>query len=108
MEQRARYISLLLERYRRIPGTTGRVLRVDRRTALDLYNRRVDLHVVYQAFVLALARRAFGPNPEANELIRTLGYFLPVIAEVLANPPDPPYLLHLERRLRRAALYLAD
>ncbi len=82
MEQRARYISLLLERYRRIPGTTGRVLSVD--------------------------RRAFGPNPEANELIRTLGYFLPVIAEVLANPPDPPYLLHLERRLRRAALYLAN
>jgi hypothetical protein len=108
MDDKARYVALLLERYRKIPATAGRNLRVDRRTARDLYDRRIDLPVVYQAFVLALARRAFSPNHGGHEPIRTLSYFLPVIAEILTNPPDPAYLLHLERRLRTVGLHPSD
>ena len=108
MNDQARYLNRLLDRYRTLHGTIGRILRDDRRTALALYRRRIGLDVVRQAFILAAARRAFAPNPTAREPIRTLRYFLPLIAEITDTPPDPVYLLHLERRLRDAGLYPPD
>lgn len=107
MNARAHYVAQLLDRYHRLPGTTGRVLRDDRRTALALHNRHVGLDVVEQAFVLALARRTFGPG-HPLEPIRALRYFLPVIDEIVHTPPDPDYLMHLQGRLRKAGLYPPD
>jgi hypothetical protein len=75
-DAKAQYVASLLERYQRLPGTLQRVLRDDRRTALALYDRRIAINVVDNAFVVALARRAFGANPEQLPPIRTLRYFL--------------------------------
>lgn len=108
MDDKARYLTRLLDRYARLPATTGRVLRDDRRTALALHQRRIALDVVHQAFVLALARRTLGPGAETLQPIRTLRYFLPAIQEVLDTPPDPDYLIYLQRRLRSAGLYPPD
>lgn len=101
MHAKARYLAQLLQRYRNLPGTLGRVLRDDRRTARALHDRRIGLEVVQQAFVLALARRSVN---QRREPIRTLRYFLPVIEEIILTPPDPAYLQYLERRLLEAEL----
>jgi hypothetical protein len=104
MTDQRRYLHRLLDRYRSLPGTLGRVLRDDRHTALALYRRRIDLDVIDQAFVLGIARRAFSDTSHPHEPIRTLRYFLPLIAEILDSPPDPAYLHALQRRLRGAGL----
>ena len=101
MLAKTRYVAQLLERYRKLPGTLGRVLRDDRQTALALHHRRIGLDVVEQAFVLALARRSVNPR---REPIRTLRYFLPVIEEILHSPPHTAYLQQIERQLRDAGL----
>lgn len=103
MTPKARYVAMVLERYRRLPGTLGHVLRDDRRTAAALHERHIGLDVVYQAFVVALARR-FGTETARLEPIRTLRYFLPVIEEITRDPPDPDYLHYLQSRLREAGL----
>ena len=94
------YVKQVLDRYRRIPGTLGRVRREDRRLAFQLHQRGVPPDVVTGAFALAAARRS-GRDPELPPLppIRSLHYFLPVIEEVLAHPLDPNYLQYLENKL---------
>jgi hypothetical protein len=90
------YAALLLDRYRRLPGTLGYVLTDDRKTARKLHAQGIGLDMVEHAFCLALARRnacAAKPPP-----IRTLRYFLPVIEEIAAAPLDPGYLRYLENR----------
>lgn len=105
MNEQDRYLTRLLDGYRQLPGTLGRVLRDDRRTALTLYRQRIGLEVVRHAFILGTARRAFATNPASScEPIRTLRYFLPLIAEIVTSPPDPAYLIHLQHRLRDAGL----
>lgn len=106
MTTKNRYVAALLERYRRLPGTLGRVLRDDRHTAATLHDRRIELDVVHQAFVIAVARRAFSTDPDSLDAIRTLRYFLPVVDEILQHPPDSDYLLHLQHKLRDAGLDL--
>lgn len=105
MNEQDRYLHRLLDSYRRLPGTLGRVLRVDRRTALALYRRRIDLDVIHHAFILGTARRTFATYPASSVPIRTLRYFLPLIDEVLDSPPDPEYLGYLRLRLRLADLH---
>lgn len=108
MNEKNHYVSRLLARYQRLPGTLGRVLRDDRHLAGALYDRRIGLDLIHQAFILALARRAFRADDERLEPIRTLRYFLPIIEEILAAAPDPTYLQHLASRLRDARLYPPD
>lgn len=96
----ADYVARLLWLYRRTPHTRGRVRRADRRLAAALHARSVPLETVQTALLVASARRAFRPAaapPLAP--IASLHYFLPVIEEILASPPDPGYLEHLRRRL---------
>lgn len=95
----ARYVAHVLDRYVTLPGTFRRVLRQDRRTALALFRRGVALDIVYDAFVLALARRTFRSDPHNLEPIRCLQYFLPVVDELLDSPPLPEYLDYLKSRL---------
>jgi hypothetical protein len=103
---RGRYIASVLDRYRRLPGTFGRVLRDDRKTALALHDRGVTIDLIDRAFLLAVARRSFRANAEPVEPIRCLRYFLPVIDELLATPPDPDYFRYLAHKLRVAGIDL--
>jgi hypothetical protein len=100
----ARYVALVLDQYVRLPGTLRRVLRQDRRTALTLYRRGVRLNVVQNAFVVAVARRTLRSDAHRLDPIRCLQYFVPVVDELLAEPPLPEYLHYLKHRLVNAGV----
>jgi hypothetical protein len=97
---RKNYIKQLLELYRNTPGTLGRVCRENRRLAAALHDRGISLSILEKAFVLAAARRSFRAS-EAPALapIRSMYYFVPVIDEVLADPPDDSYIAYLKSKL---------
>lgn len=95
----SRYVARVLDQYLSLPGTLRRVLRQDRTTALALYRRGVRLDVVENAFVLAVARRTFRSDADRLEPIRCLQYFVPVVDELITEPPLPEYLDYLKHRL---------
>jgi hypothetical protein len=92
MSPQARYVTRLLEAYQQLPGTLNRALRQDRKAA------------VHSAFVLALARRAFRTLDDNLEPIRCLSYFVPVVEELIQEPPLPEYLDYLRSKLVTAGL----
>jgi hypothetical protein len=94
----------VLDLYRRSPDTRGRCRSADRRLAATLHQRGVPLSIVRAALILAAARRRARPT-DAQPLppIASLHYFLPVIEELLADPPDPRYIELLTSRLQKAA-----
>lgn len=95
-----RYLDKILHLYRHTPGTCGHVRPADRRVAVTLGARDVPLQTVQAALLLACARRTFRPDSAAPlGPIASLHYFLPLIDEILATPPDPVYLHYLRRRL---------
>ena len=104
MSPQAQYVTRVLEAYQKLPGTLGRVLRHDRRPALAFNRRGVDLEVVQNAFVLALARRTFRGGDDNLEPIRCLSYFTPVVQELIQEPPLPEYLDYLRSKLVTAGL----
>ena len=104
MSAQAQYVTRVLEAYQRLPGTLGRVLRQDRKAALDFYRRGIDLEVVQSAFVLAFARRTFRGGDADLEPIRCLSYFAPVVEELIQEPPLPEYLDYLRSKLVTAGL----
>jgi hypothetical protein len=106
---RDNYIKQALELYRCVPGTPGRIRREDRLLAADLHDRGINLSTLDAAFVLAAARRCFR-SPDAHPLapIRSMHYFMPVIEEILANPPAPEYLAYIKSKLKRHAAVVAS
>lgn len=100
----ASYVNIILAQYVSLPGTMHRVLRQDRRTATALHRRGVPLDVVQNAFVLAIARRTFRSDADTLEPIRCLQYFLPVVEELIHEPPLPEYLDYLKSRLDKAGV----
>lgn len=104
MTAQTQYVTHVLEQYVKLPGTLRRVLRQDRRTALGLYRRGVRLDVVENAFVLAIARRTLRSDPAQLEPIRCLHYFVPIVDELINEPPLPAYLEYLKNRLVTAGL----
>jgi hypothetical protein len=101
-----RYVRAVLGRYLWLPDTPEQSSRHDRHLACQLFARGVPLLVVEAALLLAATRRALrepwlAPLPR----VRSLHYYLPVIAEILDNPrePDVEYLTCLLRRLRPLA-----
>jgi hypothetical protein len=105
MEPRGPYVARLLAQYQKLPGTLGRILRDDRRTALTLHNRGVPLGIVQNAFVLATARRTFRSDADRLDPIRALRYFLPIVQEIVEAPPEPGYFDYLRRRLHDAGVH---
>jgi hypothetical protein len=99
---RENYIKRVLELYRCTPGTLGRVRREDWLLAADLHERGVTLSTLEVAFILAAARRCFRPS-DARPLapIRSIHYFMPVIEEILANPPDAAYIAYLKSKIKK-------
>lgn len=106
--ERAAYVARILHLYRKLPGALNRVLRDDRRTASDLHRRGVPIAVVEDALILTTARRAVGPKDQPLDRIRVLRYILPVIEELLATPPAPEYIRHLESRVREQCRFTLD
>jgi hypothetical protein len=95
------YVEAVIRDYLWLPSTPRRASRQDRRLAASLYEQAVPLPAVHAALLLAAARRTLRsshlmPLPP----IRTLNYFLPVIEEVLHNPPDPGYIEYLTAKLK--------
>lgn len=98
------YVRTLLHSYVDLPETPARYYSLDRRIALELFQRQIPLDVVKVAFVLGSARRLARDSEQALPPIRCLAYFLPVIEEVLAKPPPPDYIQYLRSRLKSLAL----
>lgn len=91
------YLRQLLALYCGLPHTAARrPFPPDRRIAEQLFDRGISLDTIETAFLLASSRRSHR-DPQAPPLtpIRSLAYFLPVIDEVLLDPPDPGYLSSL-------------
>lgn len=99
-ERQSHYLETVLALYRKLPDTPHRHSRSDRHLALQLYQQQLPLSLIENAFLLAAARRllrdpAYPPlNP-----IRSLHYFLPLIQELLHQPPSPAYFDYLRRKL---------
>lgn len=98
------YVSTVLDLYSKTPSTTGRVRPPDRRLAAELYDRGVPLDLVRLALVLATLRRSLRPSGASPlTTIRSLYYFLPVIDEQLADPPEPSWADYLFGKLSKVA-----
>ena len=97
---RKEYIHQVLSAYRQTPGTAGTIRRPDRLLAAQLYARRVPLHAVQNALVLAASRRLLRPTAAPPlGTIRSLAYFLPVIDEVLSLTLSPDYFQYLRSKI---------
>lgn len=96
------YVDNLLSAYLRLPGAPTRVNQLDYTLAKELEKRQVTLSLVETAFLLTVARRTLRP---AGALplgpIRSLAYFVPVIEELLHEPPTSSYIDYLRRKLER-------
>jgi hypothetical protein len=98
---RQAYVDAVTANYVRLPGTPLRVSRSDRRFASELHQRRVPLHIVYAAFVLAVVRREIrSATLPRLAPIRTLAYFRGTIDEMLDQPPDPEYIRYIAAKIR--------
>jgi hypothetical protein len=78
----------------------GTVRRADRLLAAQLYQRGLAVKVIENALALASLRRLFRPTDRPPlGMIRSLGYFLPVIEEVLELRVSPDYFEYLRYKL---------
>jgi hypothetical protein len=94
------YVRCVLDLYRSIPETPNRARPADRRLAATLYQQGVPLDIVAAAFILATARRHYrDPGAPALSSVRSLHYYLPVIDEMLADPPPWGYRQYLLGKL---------
>lgn len=97
---RQAYVNAIVTNYVRLPGTPLHPSRLDRRFARLLFDRRVPLHVVYAAFVIATVRREIRPpSLPPFPAIRTLRYFQGAIDEVIRTRPDPDYIRYIAAKL---------
>jgi hypothetical protein len=98
---REAYLRYLLALYCGLSHTAARrPFPPDRRIAEQLFDRGIALETIETAFLIASARRICR-DPQAPPLspIRSLAYFLPVIDEVLRQPPDPGYVSYLRLKV---------
>ena len=102
ISDRLNFVRAVLDLFLQLPlSAARRPSRNDRSLAGQLFDRRVPFELIQAALLLATLRRSTRP-PEAPLLppIRSLHYFVPVIDELLASPPDPDYVRYLHHRLR--------
>ena len=100
----AAYVTVVLTSYADLPDTPPRPNPADRSVARNLYKEAVPLLLVESALLLGTLRRL----ARASELpplppIRSLAYFLPVIAELQQKPLPAGYLDYLRLKLRTLA-----
>ncbi|MCC6132871.1 MAG: hypothetical protein IT186_23320 [Acidobacteria bacterium] len=99
----AGFVRAVLDAYRTTPGTAGRTRPADRRLAYDLCARGTQLQTVFDALLLASARRFASASPSnPPPTVRSLAYFQGAIDELLHAPLQPGYRCYLERTLARS------
>jgi len=85
-----------------LPEPRPRFRPADRRLVLDLRRRGVPIPMLRAAIRLATLRRLTrDPARPALAPVRSLYYFLPVLDELLAAPPEPAWGAYLDARLAR-------
>ena len=88
------FVATVLELYTQLPATPERPRPADRRLARQWFRHGIPLPKLQTALCLATLRRATAAAP--LQPIRSLYYFVPVLAEILSDTLDPDYLRHLE------------
>lgn len=100
--EEAVYVAFVLTLYADLPDTPTRPSPTDQIMARKLHQEAVPLPLVESALLLATLRRlardvGLPPLPK----IRSLAYFLPVIAEVQQQPLPAGYLDYLRLKVQR-------
>lgn len=91
------FVATVLELYTQLAGTPDRPRAADRRLAREWFRQGIPLPKLRAALWLATARRTRRPATAVSlQPIRSLYYFVPVLAEVLSDTFDPDYLRHLQ------------
>jgi hypothetical protein len=100
----ALYVAAVLTLYADLPDTPLRPSLMDQSVARKLHQDAVPLSLVESAFLLAtLRRRARSSELPPLPKVRSLAYFLPVIAELQQQPLPDGYLDYLRLKLQRVA-----
>jgi hypothetical protein len=90
------YVRAVIDAYVRLPATPVRARREDRRLAAELHARGVPFEVVESALLLGVVRKARPPTEAPPQTtIRSLHYFLPLVEEIMRDPPPAPYIDYL-------------
>jgi hypothetical protein len=90
----------VLQLYGQLPETPSQANSQDRKTATALQARSLPLATVESAFWLTSLRRlARSPDVPPLSPIRSLVYFLPVLQDLLDNPPEG-HLRYLRMKVR--------
>jgi hypothetical protein len=98
------YVTAVLMSYADLPETPPRPNPADRSVARNLYKEAVPLQLVESALLLGTLRRFARPaHLPPLPGIRSLAYFLPVIAELQQKPLPVGYPDYLRLKLRRLA-----
>lgn len=98
------YVAAVLTLYADLPDTPLRPSPMDQSVAHKLHLEAVPLSLVESALLLAtLRRRARSSELPSLPKVRSLAYFLPVIAELQQQPLPEGYLDYLRLKLQRVA-----
>lgn len=93
------YVAAVLALYLDLPDTPNRPSPHDRTVAQRLFAEGVPLDVVESALLLASLRRRVRPDGALPlPPVRSLAYFLPVIAEVQHQPLAVDYVDYLRHK----------
>ena len=96
------YVAAVLMMYTDLPDTPLRTSQMDRSVARKLHQQAVPLALVESALLLATLRRLTRSSalPRLTK-VRSLAYFLPVIAELQQQPLPDEYVDYLRLKLQR-------
>jgi hypothetical protein len=103
-DEEATYVASVLTIYADLPDTPWRPSPMDLSLARRLHQETVPLSLVESALLLGTWRRRARPDdlPPLPK-IRSLAYFLPVIAELQQQPLPAGYLDYLRLKLHKLA-----
>ena len=103
-QRRQDYVSGVLSQYCRLSSTSGMVCRRDRRTAVGLFEAGVPVAAVEAAFTVETVRRSLrSPYAPPLGLIQSFRYFVPIVNQVLTNPPDQAPIHYLAFKINSLA-----
>ena len=98
------YVAAALTLYTDLPDTPLRLSPMDQSVADQLHLEAAPLSLVESALLHAtLRRQTRSSEPPPLLKVRSLAYFLPVIAELQQQPLPNGYLDYLRLKLQRAA-----
>ena len=100
--EEAIYVAAVLTQYADLPDTPLRPSLTDQALARKLHHDAVPLSLVESALLLASLRRlARASDLQPLPKVRSLAYFLPVVAELQQQPLPIGYLAYLRLKLQK-------